>query len=197
MKLLLVRHGQTQANLDGVVSSWAPGEPLTEAGHAQAVELAERFSDASVDSVFASTLLRAQQTASHLADARRLPVVVVDGLQEVEAGEAEDDGTYMDTIARWANGDLGATHPGAFDGQHFLDRFDAAVDRVAAAVGVAGTAAVVTHHVCIAVWASVRGHNVTPEFALTHAIDNAGVVELHGGPDGGWRVVSWCGGAVA
>ncbi|MFI5427738.1 histidine phosphatase family protein [Aeromicrobium sp. UC242_57] len=40
MRLILIRHGQTPANVDGVLESTVPGPGLTELGLEQAAELA-------------------------------------------------------------------------------------------------------------------------------------------------------------
>lgn len=59
----LIRHGETQANRDGVFRG--RGEvPLSEAGQRQAVELRARFAGAGVERVLSSPLKRAMQTAA-------------------------------------------------------------------------------------------------------------------------------------
>jgi len=202
MKLLLIRHGQTQANIDGLVSSWAPGEELTELGHKQAEELATRLGDAAITGVFSSTLVRAQQSAAPLARVLDQPVVVIEGLHEIEAGEFEGGATreqmigYLTPMGIWGQGDLTAAHPGAFDGNHFLARFDAAVEEITRKVGDNGTAAVITHSGCIGVWVAGRARNVTPEYSASHHLGNTDIVELVGDPVNGWEATSWAGSPV-
>jgi probable phosphoglycerate mutase len=43
LRLLLVRHGQTESNVNVVLDSLPPGPPLTQLGRQQAAELAERL----------------------------------------------------------------------------------------------------------------------------------------------------------
>ena len=66
MRLYLVRHAEA-----------APGEPdelrpLTETGHAAARAVAGRLAAAAPDAVLCSPLLRARETAEHIAQAARL-----------------------------------------------------------------------------------------------------------------------------
>lgn len=65
--LYLVRHGETEYNRKGVVQGGGIDSTLNETGVAQAEALAERLSTVSVDTVYASTMRRAKQTAAVLA----------------------------------------------------------------------------------------------------------------------------------
>lgn len=61
MELFLVRHGQTDANANGIVQGWLDTD-LNELGQAQAQDAAESF-DTEIDVIYASDLRRATQTA--------------------------------------------------------------------------------------------------------------------------------------
>ncbi len=74
LRLVLVRHGQTTANALGVLDTRLPGHPLTEHGHQQAADLAQRLAGEPVVGVYASRALRACQTAQPIA-ARHLLVL--------------------------------------------------------------------------------------------------------------------------
>ena len=63
---LLVRHGHSTANADGVLSGWMPGVDLTETGAAQVRALAERLRDVPVVAVVSSPLQRCRRTAELL-----------------------------------------------------------------------------------------------------------------------------------
>jgi probable phosphoglycerate mutase len=67
-RLYLVRHGETEYNRRGIVQGGGIDSDLNETGYAQAEALAERFSEKPVDTVYASTLRRAKQTADVLSD---------------------------------------------------------------------------------------------------------------------------------
>ncbi|MFN2494754.1 MAG: histidine phosphatase family protein, partial [Pseudonocardiaceae bacterium] len=79
MRLVLVRHGETTANAAGVLDTRLPGCPLSEEGHRQAAELAQRLADEPVVAVYASRALRAQQTAAPVAARHGVAVQVLDG----------------------------------------------------------------------------------------------------------------------
>ena len=62
MELYLIRHGESESNQNGTHSGWSPVN-LTEKGRLQAEGAAKLLSGISFDRVFASDVLRAQQTA--------------------------------------------------------------------------------------------------------------------------------------
>lgn len=90
-ELILVRHGESVANVHPVVAGMQGDAGLTERGRRQAAALAERLAadDFTADVLYASTLPRAQQTARYLSDALGLPIVNDAELQEVRVGEAD------------------------------------------------------------------------------------------------------------
>jgi broad specificity phosphatase PhoE len=204
VRILLVRHGQSTANAAGAVSSAAPGPDLTDLGREQAEALAGALGDHRVDAVYASTLVRAQQTASPLAARLGLDVVVRDGLHEIEAGDLEDRTDeealrgYVLPLIAWAGGDLTASAPGAPDGHAFFERFDAAIADIVALHRDDDDASVVVvgHGAATRVWLGGRALNVDPEFTTSTEMENTGVIEVTGSPEAGWTVVSWQGAPV-
>lgn len=60
---ILLRHGHSTANADGVLSGRLPGVTLTPTGEEQARQLAAAFRDVDIASVSVSPLERTQQTA--------------------------------------------------------------------------------------------------------------------------------------
>ena len=196
MRLFLIRHGQTPANVLGQLDTAHPGPRLTELGSRQASVIPDVLRLESVDAIFASTLMRTQLTAKPLAAALRLDVQVATGLHEIEAGDLEGRSdrasirSYFETVLAWGGGDLTASMPGGLDGNSFFTRFDA--DIASAAAG-ADTAAVFSHGAAIRVWTAARANNVSPLFAATTDLANTGMVELSGSPADGWTLVSWAG----
>lgn len=61
---ILVRHGHSTANADGVLSGRLPGIRLSERGEREARDLAEAFRDVVMHNVYVSPLERTRQTAS-------------------------------------------------------------------------------------------------------------------------------------
>ena len=193
MRLLLIRHGQTPANVLGLLDTAHPGPGLTALGERQANAVAEALRAREIDGVFASTLVRTQLTALPFA-----PATVIDGLHEIEAGALEGRSdrvsvrTYLETAFAWGSGNLDARMPGATDGHAFFERFDRGISTVANV----GAAAVFSHGAAIRVWTAARARNVPPIFAGTHHLENTGVVELDGSPEHGWTLISWAGAPV-
>jgi broad specificity phosphatase PhoE len=85
--LYLVRHGQTEFNLQGRIGG---DPPLTEHGRAQAAALAEHLRDRPIDWVFTSTRLRSHQTAAPLLAQRpHTHVMAFREFDEIWAGDCE------------------------------------------------------------------------------------------------------------
>lgn len=196
MRLFLIRHGQTPANVLGQLDTAHPGPGLTALGERQAVAVAAALRTESVDAVFASTLIRTELTARPFAFGSSLDIRIVDGLHEIEAGALEGRSdrasarSYLETAFAWGSGDLDVTMPGATDGHAFFDRFDRAIGVATAGVE---TAAVFSHGAAIRVWTAARALNVPPVYAGIHELQNTGVVELNGSPELGWTLLSWAG----
>ena len=197
MRLLLIRHGQTPANVAGALDTAAPGPGLTWLGEQQAEAVPSALRDENVQGIYASRLVRTQLTAGPLARSRALDIVVHDGLHEIEAGALEaktdDDSVkaYLGTIIKWGTGELDARMPGAFDGHEFFGRFDTAIAEVARAHD--DTAVVFSHGAAIRAWVGARALNVSGEFTLKNPIDNTGVAVLEGSLAHGWELLSWAG----
>ena len=196
MRLLLVRHGQTPANVDGRLNTAIPGPGLTALGELQAAMIPEGLRGTPVDAIYASLLVRTQLTALPLAEDRGLDVRVLEGIHEIGAGALEDlrdrasVRAYLETSFAWGSGDLTVVMPGGTDGHAFFRRFDADIARIATEVE---HAVVVSHGSAIRVWVAGRATNVPRSFAGEHELDNTGVVELEGSPELGWTLLAWQG----
>lgn len=68
--LLLVRHGRSTANTEGLLAGWTPGVALDERGAAQALALPGRLAALPLSEVVTSPLQRCQETIRPLLDAR-------------------------------------------------------------------------------------------------------------------------------
>ncbi|WP_040160856.1 MSMEG_4193 family putative phosphomutase [Mobilicoccus massiliensis] len=64
--VLLVRHGRTSANADGVLAGWSPGVDLDDTGRSQAEALAARLHDLPIAEIVSSPLTRCLQTSDVL-----------------------------------------------------------------------------------------------------------------------------------
>ena len=82
--LTFIRNAQSEANADGIIDTALPGPGLTADGKGQAQQLAHQAQR--LDSVYASTMAEAQQTAAPLASELGKQVEVLPGMQEINAG---------------------------------------------------------------------------------------------------------------
>ena len=201
MRLLLIRHGQTPDNVEGVLGTVAPGVGLTDLGRRQADALPAALADESIGALAVSTLVRTQLTAAPLAAATGLTRTVLDGLREVRAGDLEGRNDveavtdYVGCVFAWAAGDLGVRVPGSEDGHDFFGRYDAALAELLTTGerGGHGTVAAVSHGAAIRAWVGARAVNADDEFIRHHLLENTGVVTLEGTIDRGWRLQTWQG----
>ena len=79
-KIYFVRHGEAEGNVGGFVQS--PNTPLTEIGHKRASIVAERFRSLSIQTVMASYMDRAQDTARYIATAKNLSLETTEFFHE-------------------------------------------------------------------------------------------------------------------
>ena len=102
MELLLVRHGQSDAYLEGTSFPLTGGHgdpPLSELGREQAQRVGKRLAAAGIDAIYVTTLQRTAQTAAPLAERLDLAPRVEAGLREVFFGEWEG-GLYRQLVAQ-------------------------------------------------------------------------------------------------
>lgn len=196
MRLLLIRHGQTPANVAGALDTAIPGLGLTALGEAQAAAVPVALESERIAALHASPLVRTQLTAAPLAVALRLQVEVVPGLEEVSAGSLEMRSdevaveAYVECLAAWTAADLDRAMPGGPDGHAFWARYDGAIASVVAERAADETVAVVSHGAAIRVWTALATRMPVEE-AHELRISNTGMVTLEGDPGSGWRLLDW------
>lgn len=99
-ELILVRHGQTDANINGLLVG-RQDVLLTDLGHRQAEAVAEQVAPLSPDALVTSPLQRTRQTAAPIGAATGLLPTVVEEIAEFSFGELEG----------WGERDALAAHP--------------------------------------------------------------------------------------
>ena len=192
-----MRHGQTHANVSGDLDTAHPGVDLTDLGRAQAAAASKALADEALDAIYVSSRVRTHQTAAPTADDRGLELTVVEGLEEISAGDFEmrhdHDAIagYIGTVATWIEGDLAHRMPGGETGEEFLARYDAAVRRIVAAGHEA--ALIVSHGAALRTWASARMQPHPDAPPASQPIHNTALIVLDGDFEAGWRMVSWQG----
>lgn len=192
-----VRHAQSEANAEGVINTEVPGPGLTAEGQGQAEQIARQLGTGGYDGVYASSMVRTQQTARPLADALGQRVEVLPGLNEIDAGWYEGEPsdraelTYLLAPTDWIHGDRANAIPGSIDGNEFNDQFGAAVQKIYAS---GDTKPVVfSHSVAIAFWTLMNVRNPKLSLATDHPLPNLGRVVITGNPATGWRLIDWDG----
>ena len=90
-RLLLVRHGQSVAQVEGVIGGQKGCRGLSDLGRVQVRRLADRWRklEVTADVLVSSTLPRAVETAEILAEVFGLPIEQHEGLCEIVPGECD------------------------------------------------------------------------------------------------------------
>ena len=198
-RLILVRHGQSLANVERRLDTRPPGAALTEEGRSQAREFARTQADPP-GLLLHSVAHRAAQTAAEIGSVLSSAPIEVEGIHEVQAGELEDRtdddaiATFNSVYQRWHQGDLDAAMPGGESGRQVLDRYLPVVRdlrlRYLDDHQWAKDIVVVSHGAAIRLAAAVLA-GVEPSFVLDHHLANTEFVALAPITDGRWSCLQW------
>jgi len=205
-----VRHGESGDMT--AINTMVPGPDLTATGEGQASDLAIALKHSGIDEIWASTMVRSQETAAPLADELGLSIQPLQvGLNEIDAGIFEGAPTnvgdlplggalYLLAPALWTLGLTSVPQLGSTDanGIVFDQRVDEAVQTIYAGSSAGDTDAVFSHEGTIAIWTLMNVNN--PDFPLVlnelfstgELLPYTGQVVVDGSP-GDWTLVSWDG----
>ncbi|KVD87345.1 histidine phosphatase super family protein [Burkholderia sp. ABCPW 14] len=129
-RLILIRHGPTPDTVDGRFCG-ARDPALTALGHRMAIETSRHPALRGIAVVVTSPSLRARQTARHIADANRVPILVDERLRELSFGAWEgrvpDDVRDEPAYRRWIDDPATRAPPGGETGLAVLARVTSAV----------------------------------------------------------------------
>ena len=195
--LTFIRHAESQSNAANMINTDIPGPSLSEEGQAQAEQLAHQLSRNNFDGIYASNMVRTQQTAEPLAHALGKQVDVLPGLREIDAGWYNNtttkraDLTYLLAPADWLNGDVKDAVPGSTSGAQFNDRFTAAVQKIYDSGNTKPVA--FSHAEAIMYWTLMNVKNPKDSLVTSHPLPNLGRVVVTGSPAMGWKLVDWDG----
>jgi len=89
LKLILVRHGETHWNKDGLVQGGDSDIELNDTGLEQARKIAAFLKNETIIAILSSPLQRAIATAEVIASQHQLPVDIDQGLKELKVGDLE------------------------------------------------------------------------------------------------------------
>lgn len=199
-KLILVRHGQTEANVARRLDTRLPGARLTELGEGQAHAFGTGLAGQLPKAVVASEALRARQTAGYIERASGIVLDVREGIHEAQAGELEDRSDrashelFAAVFHSWHIGELGARIPGGESGEDVLTRYLPVVESLRGQYldgsDDDGDVLVVSHGAAIRLVAAHLS-GVDGRFSADTHLDNTQTIELVPTLGGGWECVRW------
>ena len=126
-RLLLVRHGLTDHNIDRRVAGYTDVD-LNEEGFRQVEKLAKRLADEKINAVYSSDLQRAIDTAKGAVSGRDIEIETCFELREMNFGDAEEmtfaelNEQYPDLARSVMNVDSGLSFPGGESFANFVER---------------------------------------------------------------------------
>ena len=195
--LTFIRHAESEANAAEIASTTVPGPPLTPVGQEQATALADRLSGEGFDGIYASQMVRTQQSAAPLSKALGEQVTVLPGLNEIPAGwfegipVADTSGTFLLGPQAWLRGDRRFGIPGSEDGDEFNGAFTNAVQKIYESGDDKPIA--FSSGLAVMMWTLMNARNGKQSLLTDHPLPNTGRVVLTGNPTMGWTLISWDG----
>ena len=127
MKLILIRHGETEGN--STDRYWGRTDvALSELGMRQAEKLRHRLKPERIDRVYTSQLKRAYRTAEIITRGREMELLRRRELNEINFGKVEGMNfeeiavSYPELVSLWAGGSSVLTFPGGESFENFVAR---------------------------------------------------------------------------
>jgi broad specificity phosphatase PhoE len=198
-RLVLVRHGQSIANVDKRLDTRPPGAELTPLGRDQARAFA-RNAASPPGLLLHSVATRAAQTAAEISTEVDVPAKEVTGIHEVQVGDLENrnDEAAVDEFdaiyRRWLGGERDVPLPGGETANQVLDRYLPVLTDLRTRYldddGWTSDIVVISHGAAIRLTAAVLA-GVESSFALDHHLANTEAVVLTPITDGRWSCVQW------
>ncbi len=137
-KIYLVRHGQTDFNLKGIVQGSGVDSDINEMGRKQALAFFEAYKNIPFDKVYTSVLKRSKQSVEEFIKSG-IPHEELSGLNEISWGlregqiiTPEEDNYYHDMLNRWKNGETGHKINGGESPEDVLYRQKVAMNHILA-----------------------------------------------------------------
>lgn len=131
-ELYIIRHGQTNHNAQGIIQGKGVNLPLNELGQKQAQQFFDAYKHIPFDKMYASSLLRAQQSIERFKQ-QNVPLEISSDLDEISWGNmegqqntVESDANFQQMLLNWSNGNIHDKFPGGespFELQQRQQRF--------------------------------------------------------------------------
>lgn len=174
MKIYLIRHGQTDWNVEGKIQG-STDIPLNETGRKQAACLARGMEKRPVVQIFSSYLKRAVETAAAIGRSQHVDVDVIRGLEEVGFGEWEGltwpeiEKRYPKEYERWWLNPVDVAPPGGERQEDIYRRLAHVTEAILAQAH--GDLAIVSHGAILAYLVEylMRNHPMEEEIIVGNA----------------------------
>jgi broad specificity phosphatase PhoE len=181
LKVILVRHGETDWNMIRRIQGGGSDIPLNERGKQQAEGVALRLKSEKIQAVYSSPLQRALHTARAIARYHQLEVQSLPSLKEIAVGELEGvTGSEMklrfdQLLCQYSNDRSLVRLPGGESLTDVQKRAWDALQQIASQIG-DGTLVLVTHYfVILAIICTVLNLPLTE---ITHMRSQPGTVSI-------------------
>lgn len=185
MRILFVRHGESDANILRIFSNRGWKHPLTPRGQEQAKSLAARLQGRGVAAIYTSPLRRAVESAQILAERLCVPCEIEPALVEYDVGiyegRSDEDGwrAYAAIERQWALGQLDARLPQGESSTDIQNRFIAFMRRLIDSFANRADATVVLigHGGTFRQGLPCVLKNISRDYALGNPLDHTMIVE--------------------
>lgn len=185
MRIYLIRHGQTDWNIQGKIQG-SHDIPLNGTGLKQAEMLAAGMESRPVKKIFTSTLKRAMATAEALGSRQEAEIIPMPQLIEVEFGKWEGltweeiENRYPKEYRHWVSDPAQAAPPGGESQKEIINRCKTALNEIIKQTGGREDIAVVSHGATLAWLVSLMlGPDVEDESMI---VENASITTVHYSP---------------
>jgi broad specificity phosphatase PhoE len=135
-KIYIVRHGQTDFNLRGIVQGSGVDSSLNEKGVAQTQAFYQAYKHIKFDKVYTSALKRTRESVIKFIEAG-IPVEALAGLNEISWGKKEgqpitpeEDAYYHHMLKEWQLGDTSLRIEGGESPDEVVKRMKPAMDHI-------------------------------------------------------------------
>ncbi|MFN8126950.1 MAG: histidine phosphatase family protein [Candidatus Nanopelagicales bacterium] len=109
--VLLLRHGRSTANAEGVLAGWTPGVTLDDVGREQAKAVARRLAEVRFRTILTSPLERCRETAEIVAKRRRADLPIHTEVDLAEPRYGDWTGRPLEVLAKDPLWDSVQHHP--------------------------------------------------------------------------------------
>jgi probable phosphoglycerate mutase len=135
-KIYIIRHGQTDFNLRGIVQGSGVDSSLNAFGRVQADAFFNEYKDIDFDKVYTSTLKRSQESVEKFVR-KGVPAEALPGLNEISWGKKEgqpitpeEDAYYNYMLSQWQVGNTALRIEGGESPDEVVVRMKPAIDHI-------------------------------------------------------------------